>query len=461
MSKRKERQMILPRAARGRGFVEPRYSPSARRFMIFVGGWYLRLFERVKKVELRNEHKLIQELEQFYRGGNRVIIAFRHAAKEDAPLMMYALNNKLNRQIRSANRRRTGSQRIIGHAKFLYGRDVLDWAGKAAAWLFPRIGCVPVQNRSTNRTGLTILRTEMQKGQFPIALAPEGQVTYHMYQSSEISSGIASLAYWGQQSTEDVTIVPVALAYRHTDNPDLFIRDMLLKWEKISGKTLERTHDTPVIQLLLQATGETVELLEQVYSIPTEPQADLRRRIIAICEKALQTAEMMCGLQSEGTLLDRLFRIRYQGVEAIRPELFDPKELPPVQRSIADLHALEAHVYLRHSQIVDVLQYIDPDYISPPCTSGRACEYVLNLLDVLNRARGGNINTRFTPKGKHALVNFGEPVRLKEIRQLEDLPRKKRLRVLTDTVRDALDEISHQSEDIWEDSAKTLYAEHR
>jgi hypothetical protein len=153
---------------------------------------------------------------------------------------------------------------------------------------------------------------------------------------------------------------------------------------------------------------------------------------------------MMCGLQTEATLLDRLFRIRYQGVETIRPESSDPKELPPVQRSIADLHALKSHVYPRHSQIVDVLQYIDPDFISPPFGSGRAREYVLNLLAVLNRARVGNINTRFTSKGKPALVNFGESVRLKEIRQLDGLPRKERMRALTDTFRDALDEISYQ-----------------
>jgi hypothetical protein len=56
----------------------------------------------------------------------------------------------------------------------------------------------------------------------------------------------------------------------------------------------------------------------------------------------------------------------------------------------------------------------------------------------------GNINTRFTSKGKPALVNFGESVRLKEIRQLDGLPRKERMRALTDTFRDALDEISYQ-----------------
>jgi hypothetical protein len=48
-----------------------------------------------------------------------------------------------------------------------------------------------------------------------------------------------------------------------------------------------RTHDTPVIQLPIQASEKTVELLEQVYTIPADNQADLRGRIIAICEKAL------------------------------------------------------------------------------------------------------------------------------------------------------------------------------
>jgi hypothetical protein len=427
--------------------------------MIFIGGWYLRLFEGIKSISLDNEQELIRELDAFYRGDKRLIIAFRHVAKEDAPLMMFALNRKLQRLIRRANRRRAPSEKIIGHAKFLYGRDVLDWAGKAAAWLFPRIGCVPVQNRSTNRSGLNILRKEMIEGSFPIALAPESQVTYHMYQCSDISSGISALASWGEQSTKDVTIVPIALGYRHADDADMLIRDVLRRWEHQIGLELSgRTH-RPILRLLSEATEKTIELLEQLYLIEQDKSPGLRKRIEQVCESALSTAEVLSGLQPEGTFLDRLFRIRYQGVEAVHPEQFDPKQLPPLGRSLADFHALEAHVYLRHSQIVDVLQYIDPDYIKSPCTSGRACEYALNLLDVLNRAQGGNINTRYSPKGKRALVKVGTSLKLTDIGQYAPLSRKEKVKTVTHMVHTSLDTTSKQMEEILEDETRPRFSD--
>jgi hypothetical protein len=93
-----------------------------------------------------------------------------------------------------------------------------------------------------------------------------------------------------------------------------------------------------------------------------------------------------------------------------------PATFAALGRSLADFGALEAQVYLRHSQLVDVLQYLDPGYIAAPCSAGRACEYVLNLLDVINRLQGGNVNTRYSPPGKEAMVAIGTPVEINDIR---------------------------------------------
>ena len=448
MGKKKEQTMILPRATVGRGFVAPRYSAKARNFMRLVGKWYLRVFEGIDSVDIDHPGILMDALERFYTGEQRLIIAFRHVAKEDAPVMMYALNNRLRRLIRQRNRTLGPAARIIGHAQFLYGSDVLDWAGKAAAWLFPKIGCVPVQNRGSNRNGLDILRKQMQEGLFPIALAPESQVTYHMYACSPLAPGVASLALWGEHDDKSVVVIPVAIGYRHSDEVDTFIRSSLQRWETLTGMVLTDREHAPVLTLLLEATEKTVSMLESWYDmeILTEKRST-RQRDLDICERSMRKAEQLAKVEPEGNLLDRLFRIRYRGVEAIHPHHFDPRELPPLGRSLADFSALEAHVYLRHSQLVDVFQYLDPAYIDAPCSEGRACEYVLNLLDVINRLQGGNVNTRFSPAKKEALVSIGTPVQISDIRAHG---RRERLAAIGDAVFDALQKTSVEMEKSWE-----------
>lgn len=413
MIRRSDRMIHVPRAAASRGFVAPRYSRRVRRFMITVGAWYLRLIEGVSNIDIHNESSLMDELELFFANDHRLIIAFRHAAKEDAPVLMYALNRKLQRLARKRNRLKEPTERIIPHAQFLYGSDVLEWAGKAAAWLFPRVGCIPVQNRILNKQSLTMLRTQIQQGAFPIALAPEGQVTYHMYRCSEIAPGIASLAHWAAQSSQKVTILPVAIGYRHAGDQQTFIRSVLSRWQDLIGITLTDCTTAPILKLLLEATEHTVTLLESLYCIDPEQKApaSIRERILMICEAAMKRAENIAQISGDGTLLDRLFRLRYLGTNATRPKQSHQHQSPVIRR-FADVKALEAHTYLHHTQLVDVLEYIDPDYIAPPCSAGRACEYALNLLDVTNRIQEGNINSRYSPRRKGAYVYIGKAIHL-------------------------------------------------
>jgi hypothetical protein len=294
----------------------------------------------------------------------------------------------------------------------------------------------------------------MREGRFPIALAPEGQVTYHMYQCAEISSGISSLAIWGEESRKEVTIVPIAIGYRHSSDPDGFIRSMLKRWESETGMSLNGINERKLYPLLMEATEMTLTALEDLYGIRSESgeSADrqdtgmLLRRTAALCEASLAEAEHLAGLEAEGGWLDRLFRIRYKGVYSIHPETHDPQALPPLARSLDDFHALEAHVYLRHSQIVDVLQYLDPTYITPPFTAGRGCEYVLNLLDIVNRACGGNISTRHTPAGKEAVIEVGSPLVVSESLLTRGENRRERLNQITKAAREALQAVSEQME---------------
>jgi hypothetical protein len=108
---------------------------------------------------------------------------------------------------------------------------------------------------------------------------------------------------------------------------------------------------------------------------------------------------------------------------------------------------LEAHAFLCHTQVVDVLEYINPEYISPSCSIGRYCEYALNLLDVINRLQGGNIDTRYSPHRKKACVHIGYPIRVSSILSSHAASQRKvRLKAINHSVFEALQRESEELE---------------
>ena len=271
-----------------------------------------------------------------------------------------------------------------------------------------------------------------------------------MYRSFPIASGVASLASWAQQS-QDVTIIPVAIGYRHAEDPQGCIRTVIKKWEHQSGISLNADDSTPIIPLLHSALDHTLDILSRLYDVPSDEAIDPGAKIALICDEIMKKGESLAGLNPEGTILDRLFKLRYKGMQAIHPVSLNPFQLAPVARSLADYESLKAHVFLRHSQIVDVLQYIDPSYIEAPCSAGRACEFALNLLDVLNRIQGGDINGRFSPRGKKAIVSIGTPITLSSLDpNLPSKGKKARLKHITDEVQHALGTSSAALESYWE-----------
>lgn len=105
-------------------FPTPHFKPSVHRFVRIAGPLYMRLALGVKKVVVFNRATLKAELAAFKEGKQRLIIAFRHTAVEDAPLVLMGIRES--------------------HLAVLYGRDVLNWAGSITKFIFPRLGFIAV-----------------------------------------------------------------------------------------------------------------------------------------------------------------------------------------------------------------------------------------------------------------------------------------------------------------------------
>ncbi len=420
------------RARRGRAFVAPRFSGSVLRFARRVAGLYLRLAMGIDRVQLHEAQRLYDSIARFQAGEQRLLIVFRHVATWDGPLIVWAVAVGLRRWCR-AHRRRL---RSMPHTHFLYGKDVLNWAGPLARWAFPRLGGVPVVNGKADRASLSTIRRLAVSGRFPLALAPEAQVTYHMFRVADLAPGASSIAAWAadgsraSQTASDapsrpisVTLLPVAIGYDYGRDESTTLAGVIGRITVALDAPDRPTDRKPLPEprdALLSLTATLLDLLEVEYAsasagglpptVTPDAQLALQRRIDRVCAAILSRGEAIFAYSSDDPTLARVFRLRYRIMESVYREDVDPDRLSPAERALADHRAELAAAAQRHQQIVDVLEYVRPDYIEAGCSTKRLVEYALNLLDVTNRMRGGNIDSRYSPSGKHAHLLFGDPI---------------------------------------------------
>jgi hypothetical protein len=424
----------LPRAKFAKGYYPPDPKPGVIAILRRIRRLYLRFGQGIREVRFYNPGPLVEAYREFYAGKARLLILFRHVEVADGPVLLSALAGEVWRMTKSRRARRRHG--IVGpplprkpHAYFLYGKDVLNWAGAGARWAFPRVGGIPVVNTRLERASHEAIRRVIVRGEHPLALAPEGQVTYQMFHVSELAAGVGTMVRWIEEDSiaepPRILVLPIAVGYHLARDHDALTRRVLAKVYRCLGE--EEPRDADLVEGLLEATGLLVGRLEEAYrqAYPavdgsrrgeggprdesSPGAASLDRRIEALCDRILRVSEL--GARGDGgTKLRRLFATRYRSVDLLYREDVDPRSLPPLSQAWADFRALDALAMDRHAQIVDVLMYIRPQYLAGTPGPHRRAEYALNLLDVTNRISGGNIDSRYSPKGKRGRLLVGSPI---------------------------------------------------
>lgn len=412
--------MKAVRARRGRGFYAPRFSKATLKLLRLIGPPYLRYGEGVRSIETAGMEHLYAAYSAFRRGETRLIILFRHVAKEDAPVLVSLFSRDLPRW----SRRQGRALNEIPFAHFLYGKDVLNWAGPGARFLFPRIGAIPVQNNRVDRESQRMIRETLVEGRFPLCFAPERQVTYHFFHPSPLSGSVATLAAWtlkdldSRGDTRPVQILPLSLSYLPSGNIEETAWDLLQRINGELGRRGESSGDLD--QELLSAAAALADFIEASYAaeypgiVAFRPDLSLQERFDLLVDGILRCAEAAFGWEGSGEPLERIFKIRYRIMESLYREDVDPATLSPLERSRIDYQAATAALLKRHEETADILEYFRIDYLAGP-SPVRRLEFALNLLDVLNRMQGGNIDSRYSLPNKRALVKIGEPMTLTHV----------------------------------------------
>lgn len=159
--------------------------------------FYLRWILHFSSIELCDaEHQTVNSLVSLWRdfqdGKTRLILAFRHPYGDEPQVFSYLFDVLLKKKARRAGIPLAGHP----HARFIHGYEVALWGGAFIRWLLPRIGAVPVYHVKADSAGIKAIRSIIRNGPYPIALAPEGQVSYRSETVPRLEAGCAQMGFW-------------------------------------------------------------------------------------------------------------------------------------------------------------------------------------------------------------------------------------------------------------------------
>jgi len=451
--------------------LPPHFSPKLYKAVRVISPLYFKSALNNRKLNLINGEIIAHEYKNFYEGKNRLILAFRHPYRDDAQTMNYMLLKHLPKIYRHRFKKNK-----ITPAHFVYNRGVTRWAGGITTWIFPRFGALPVYHRQQDKKSFFRVLDYLTTGSYPLALAPEGQVTYHNHSTAEIESGTAGIACMAMKrlmeakQNPEVKIIPISISYTYLETKKLTRIKRLLsyiynklelpvpKLHTHAAKKTKKPWQHPEIRkqlytIMKDAEEHIFSFLENLYAsrygyphLLENKSKPIRERLYAIIDTALSVGENYHALPHDADTLSRIFTLRNAGWRWMhRPDIYADLSNPKgLKKHSADIVALETHLYERHMQLIDLLFYYRPNYCTPESSFNRLIEGFLNLADTINRIEGGQIGTRYNWQLKDITVKADSPISGYEYYSYYSYHRKETITRLTQTIQETLEKLSSE-----------------
>ena len=401
---------------------EPRVEPFVLGLLRMAGGAYLRLALGTERVDIRGGDRLARLFDAALRGQARLILAFRHPYGDEAQLLSWAFTRGVEREARKAGVRLPRRP----HAVFVHGYEVPRWGGPVVRWLLPRMGAMPVHHAKMDRLGMARIAAAIESGPYPVALAPEGQVSYSSETVPRLEQGTARLGFQAARALaaagrpEPVLVLPLSVHRRYGPKAARSLERLITHIEEAAG-TVGGTVGGGSMGAgqgarLAAARDAMLASAERFYGLPDGMAAGFGAdaRVAAVVDAALSEGERMLGLsRGSGDGIERVYRIRQAGWDRVYlPDGADPARLGPLDRSLADRRAGEAWYAMRHMELVDFAWYFRAEPPPDDAPFAARVEYAQNLWDFGSRLRGGTISDRIDVSPRRAVVVVGEPIDL-------------------------------------------------
>lgn len=432
--------------------TEARLKPGFLRFIRVILKPAARLARFNDPVILGSE-RLVAAFSDFHAGSSRLIVGFRHAYGDDAQLAGLGIHRALPKAARRLGR----PFRALTHLTFVYGMEVPLWSNGFVRWLLPSIGAIPVDHTRADAVGMNRIRNEIANGRYPVALAPEGHVTYASETVAAIEPGAVRFGFWCMEDlerserTEKTVFIPLSFHYRYNKSSIRRLNRLVIRMEKTCGipgpgklslskrsgnRPGEKNDESGTITVRLDAVANAIKKnLARSYSLPDDSsQEAILAAALSACERALGMDEGHAASDP----VERFYRMRSVGWDRLFRD--DLEGMTELERNIADRLAGEAWFAMRHMEISELLIHVALSPSPSVESLGLIFERAINLNDFIGRIGGGTLRHRSNPALKTPIIVAGEPIVFNEYLPLYRESKKNAIRTVTDLVKDRFDE---------------------
>lgn len=174
----------------------PRPSPWFPNLVDLIGRLYVRWGLGLDRVVLRGAGTLADAVAGARNHGDRVILAFRHCGDADPQGLWYALHSLTKKEFRAL----VPGPRV--RFLFLASAEIALWGGPLASWALRASGTLALAHGIGAKASLDYLRRHLRESADPIALAPEGQITYELEGEIHLDPGAANMALWAAEAAQ-------------------------------------------------------------------------------------------------------------------------------------------------------------------------------------------------------------------------------------------------------------------
>jgi len=336
---------------------------------------------------------------------------------------------------------------------FVYGYYVVRYGGWVARFVMPNIGAMPVYHTKVDSKGMARIYKAIADGPYPLAIAPEGQVSYTADTVPRLEPGVVRIGFHVASQLEEknpdvpVEILPLSVHCRFGSWGKATVELLLKRIERLSGFNRREVKKLSFTDRLLKCREYILEAAEERYNIRIDTSLSFEKRLENVRTAALETAERMLNLKGEGDFFIRQHIVRQSCWDRIfLPDVYDMKNMPQVQRSTLDLGAGEAWYISRHQELADLCWYFPKQIPTDDTTLHNKIEYVQNLHDLASRAMGGAFANRVSIFPRKVIIHTAPSINLTARLPLYKKDKKTVIaKTLTDLENAFLDNINEMS----------------
>ena len=378
---------------------------------------YLYVLFGFAKVLLMGDDILFDAFKRALSNNSRCIIAFRHPDGREPQLLLWFFLFRL--EAYAAKKKVRFPQRP--HSIFVYGYEVARWGGWVARFFMPNLGAIPIHHTKMDSGGMARIYNTITDGPYPLALAPEGQVSYTVDSLPRLEAGVIRIGFHAANLMEEkndkipLEILPLSFHLRYDKWGKAAMEKLLRKIEKFCGFKQKDVKTFSFSERLKKCREYILHLNEGRYAIKPDGSLSFEERLDKVVNAALIAAESTLGVKGEGDFFTRLYKVRHDCWDKIFVPGFENfKKISVLNRNVIDLQAGEAWYVSRHQELADFGWYFCHPLPDDETPLHQKVEYVQNLWDFANRTMGGALSGRVNIPPKKIIIKAAPAINLSE-----------------------------------------------